>query len=118
MFLVLSDLDLVIAPEEWTFDGSLRAPGLVLFDLLQVVLDLAPVLAWVRNFLNHLVGDGVCSALEHLPSACWTRGQVPFAVLTNNVSHGTGGYGALPGDQETHRALELVRDIIHLLSFR
>ena len=118
MFLVLTDFDFVIAFKVWTFDGSLRASGLVLLYLLQIVLDLAlTVLAWVRNSLNHLVGDGVCSVLEHLSSACWTRGHVPNgnAVFTSDVPHWTGGNGNLPGDQETHGTLELVRDIIHFV---
>ena len=81
----------------------------MLNDLLQIVLDLArTILAGVRNSFYHLVGDGVGSILVHWSSACWTVGHVHSAVLTRDVPHWTGGYGDLPGDQETHRALELI----------
>ena len=108
MFLVLLDFNHVIAPEEWAFDNSLRAPGLVLHNLLQIILDRTSVLAGMRDEGYHSIGDGISSVLEHLSSAGWTRGYVHSAVLTRDVSHWTGGYWDLSRNEETHRALELI----------
>ena len=112
MFFVLIDFNNVIAPEVWTFDCSLWAPGLVLLDLLQIILDLARTkLTRVGNSFNQSVDDGVCSVLMHPSSASWTGCHVHSAVFTHNVAHRTRGYRDLPGNQETHGTLELIRDI-------
>ena len=111
MFIVLADFDLFFALEVRTFDCSLRAPALMLHNLLQIVLHLASILANVRNSFEHLVCEGVCSVFEHLPSASWTGCHVHSAVLTRDVSHWTRGCGDLPGDLEAHWTLELIGDI-------
>jgi len=109
MCVVLGDFNFFIAPKVRTLDCSLWAPGLVLHNLLQVVLDLTlAVLTWVRNYLNHLVGESVCSIFEHWPSASWTGVYVHSAALTHQVTHWTSGDGNLSGDKETHGTLELI----------
>ena len=112
MFLVVPDLNFVITSEVWTFDCSFRASSFMFLDLLQIALDLARTkLVGLGNSFNHSVDDGVCSVLVQWSSASWTGCHVHSAVFTNNVTHGTGGHGDLPGDEETHGALELIRDI-------
>ena len=109
MCVVLSDFNFFIAPKVRTLDCSPWAPGLVLHNLLQVVLDLAlTVLAWVRNSLNHLVGNGVSSVLVHWSSASWTGRHVHSAALADQVTHRTRGDGDISGDKETHGALEFI----------
>ena len=109
MCVVLGDFNFFIAQKVRTLDCSLWAPGLVLHNLLQVVLDLAlAVLTWVRNFLNHLVGNGVSSICEHWSSASWTGVDVHSAALAHEVAHWTRGDRDLSGDEETHGALELL----------
>jgi len=105
----LRDLNLFLAVEVRTLDGSLRAPSLVLHDLLQVILDLTlTVLAWVGDSLNHLVGKGICSIFEHWSSASWTDVHVHSAALAHQMAHWTRGDGNLSGDKETHGALEVI----------
>ena len=76
MFLILSYLDpLFLAPKVWTCDCSFTALDLVLKQVIQRPFDSAPkltVLARMWNFLNHLVGKGICSIFEHWSSASWT----------------------------------------------
>ena len=109
MCFVLSDFNLFIALQVGTLDCSLWAPGFVLHNLLQVVLDLAlTVLAWVRSFLNQLVGESVSSIFEHWSSASWTGRHVHSAALAQQVAHWTRGDRDLSGDKETHGALKLI----------
>lgn len=109
MCFIISEFDLFIALQVRTLDCSLRAPSLMLHNLLQIALDLAlAVLAWVKSFLNQLVGESVSSICEHWSSASWTGVDVHSAALTHQVAHWTSGDGDLSGDEETHRALELI----------
>ena len=108
MSVELANLNMFIAIDVWTFDCSFRASCLVLHNLLQIILDLTSILAGMWDSLYHSIGDAVCSVLEHLSSASWTRGHVHSAVLARDVAHWTGGYGDLPRNEETHRALELI----------
>ena len=90
MIMIISNLNLTLAVEVWAFGDFVKASILMLYYLLQRILDLTsklPVLAWVRDSLNELVGEGVGPVFRHSPSARWTTGQVHSAFLAHNVAN-------------------------------
>ena len=85
----------------------------MIHQLVETLLGLATkmsVLAGMRNFLDHLVNDGVCPVFEHLPSAGWAGLNILVAVFTNNVSNRAGSNWAFPGDEETHWTLKFIQE--------
>lgn len=90
MMMIISNLNLTPAVEVGTFDNFVKAPILMLFYLLQWILDLTSklsVLARVRYLFDQLVSKVVGSIFGHSPSARWTTGHVLSAFLAHNVAN-------------------------------